>query len=355
MNTKPSFNSLGTTRKILSFILLSVFIFIFWMFQTYSPSEKVYNADRQYSFYLEKYNYNKIYETIPIISAFHSYKDTEYKVFLYDEIEQKLILSRYLGETYWNDYYGFDNEEGEFYFDKWTSIKLPRPIDPKAILKQNEARERKYHQNMSDDRKRKIEIEFYNSPFISEEDISFIKPVIQKWLTYYDIDLSRAHLTQKDTGNFNCPPDRTRFYYTEFTPEHDSSNKLEMSYAPNKQLYIDLGFRYKTINGKHYEDRDLYDDSQSVYLIDRKQKHINLLFYYGMSGCVNATFWKDNNIFITCGYEYDILNNYIICLYNISNNTTKRFEVKMTEEQLKSIRSSYRSVYLKERGIIPFN
>jgi len=123
-------------KKILTIsILLIIVVFVIWMFHTGEPSEKTYSDDGQYSYYTAIYNFNKI----PFIAwwygdfGFGACTPCTYKrkVFLYDEIEKKIINSGYGGSIYttlpafFSSYtFNYIYDESEYY--KWI---LPRPLN----------------------------------------------------------------------------------------------------------------------------------------------------------------------------------------------------------------------------------
>ena len=379
-------------------IITPILIWIIWLFQTSEPSEKFYSVDKQYSYYLSKYNYNKIYELIP----FHSWKDEEYKVYLYDEVKQKTLFSRYLGEIYWNDNYGFDyevgafftrnsmfySEDSKFYFDKGDYYTLPRPIDRNAIeqrqkreevyrdsvnlvyqeelaIRQEQERERAIHDSICWEQAKE---EFYNLPAITQEEIEYIQPEIGIWTEHFNIDLSQAKFLCKSVEYFNSEPFKGTSY-REFTNEHDSRSLIGMAYSPDKQRYIDIGIRYKTIDGKRYDNSHALSN---INLVDRKEKHQNQLLNAGFCGTLRRAhdvFWKNNNVFIIVGANKSYqafctpcmesirnleitLGEYVIYVFDISNNTIKLYGL-LTDDNIYTKFDSYREMHLKEKGILP--
>jgi hypothetical protein len=337
---------------IIPTIVTPILIWIIWLFQTYEydPSEKIYSTDKQYSYYLEEYNYNLI--TKRIFGMFH---ETEYKVFVYDEITGKMLYSGYAGgKTLLRDYFGFDEECDQFHLTKPDYIKLPRPIDKKAI-KQQQRREKAVSDSICwVHEEKQAKTEFYRLAPINHDEFAYIQPVIKKWADYYKIDLSQARFIRMDSTCFNCPPDLDKIgiYRREFKPEDDSPQRIEVSYSPNKQRYVDIGVICEIVDGKHY-DTGLYDDSQEVYLIDRKLKHQNILFYNGVSNRIHDIFWKTNDVFITVGIDmlYNTLNKYVISVFDLRKQTKKQYEL-LTDKNPYIEFGSYHEEYLKNRGII---
>jgi len=141
------------TKRLITFALAAtvpILVWIIWQFQTYEPSNKIYSIDNQYSYYLAKYNYNKIAKYHPFF--FFDGASYEYKAYVYDEVEQKMLTSGSVGDINWNDSYGFSNYNNGFCFTKEDRgcftryyYELPRPIDPKAIEREKERE--KAHKN----------------------------------------------------------------------------------------------------------------------------------------------------------------------------------------------------------------
>ncbi len=314
-------------RWIVLLIFLPMLTFIFWSFQTHSPLEKVYSADRQYSYHLEEYNFNKILKELP-------YHETIYKVFLYNEITQKTLFTKYLGgQTYMRDYFGFSDEDSRLYFDKTDYYELPSPIKRK-VVKQQENKD-----------------ELGSYPLISPEEINTIKPIIRKWTDFYNLDLAQARLVSKDSVCLNCPPDTSNMYYREYTAEQNTSKRIEMFYSPNKRYYIDIGILCESVNGKYY-DFGYYDDSQTIYFTDRRLKYNQHLFYFGVSAGVQSVFWKNNNEFFLVGRDFtdESLINFFIYQYNISNGTETHYYIPVSS--FGESRSYRLEVVMKEKGII---
>ncbi|MDL2243859.1 hypothetical protein LJB84_03360, partial [Bacteroidales bacterium OttesenSCG-928-J19] len=90
-------------------------------------------------------------------------------------------------------------------------------------------------------------------PFISPEEITKIRPVIAKWIDFYEIDISQFRfLKQETTDIFNQFPDTLSLYYREFTDEDASTTRLEVDYSPNKRFYVDLGLNWEVDDEGRY-------------------------------------------------------------------------------------------------------
>lgn len=126
------FKSLEKWQIIFSPIILCIGLFVFWALQSHNPSYKTYSVDKQYSYYLEEYNFNKILKKInPEFYLSFS------KAFLFDEIEQEILCSKHLGpwinSEILSDCRGFAEEENRFYFIGSDYSDLPLPVDKNAI------------------------------------------------------------------------------------------------------------------------------------------------------------------------------------------------------------------------------
>jgi hypothetical protein len=138
------------------------------------------------------------------------------------------------------------------------------------------------------------EYQKYDSyPFVSAEEIAMIAPFIKKWTDFYKIDFAQARFESENRTCFNCPPDTTNLYYREFTQKHDTDKRIDVDYSPDKQRYVDLGIS----DGTYYNEEDKkyyfigWDDCQEIYLIDRKQKHQNMIIWLGVASHAEAVFW----------------------------------------------------------------
>ncbi len=194
--------------------------------------------------------------------------------------------------------------------------------------------------------------EFSTNPLVSADEIAAIAPVIKKWTDFYKLDFAQARLMNVRTGCFNCPQDDTNgVYYYEFTGEEkefDTDKKIDAEYSPDKQLYLE--FLYTTeIDGKYYHIG--FDDSQHVWLVDRRQKHATSIMFHGVLGLAEAAFWKSNDEFIVVSYHYyeQPIIYYMVDVFDIAKQIQTSYQI-MREE--KEDFGGYYKVYLKEKGII---
>lgn len=364
-------------NTVIGIALLLFLAGIIWLFQTHSPTEKIYTSDRQYSYYLEAFNYSILLKETP----FH---ETEYKVFIYDEIKKKKLCSRYAGgHTAIRDCFGFDEENGLFHFSKPDYYELPRPIDEEAIRQTRIRNDAIYlaHQEkqaiMEKERQEKAVRDticwkhaketFYNLPTILPEKLEKIQPVIKRWTEYHKIDLSQAKLFNISGDMVNETPYKG-ICYREFTAGEDTPSRIEVSYSPDKQRYIDVGVSYKTVNGKHYQ---ISRHVSEIYLIDRKKKHQNCLSCGGSYSPIEKlhdVFWMNNDVFIIVGMNksYHRLNlscvdniidleimqcRYAVYIFDLSANKVTEYGLIVENAHMDA--DLYFDEYLKEREIIP--
>ena len=236
------------------------------------------------------------------------------------------------------------------YSEEENYNELLLPIDSQNVQYEQKVAGDSSRWNLEDE---KVKKEFCNLTLITQKEIDFILNEIKKWTDHYRIDLSQARYVKTDITYFNTPldPDRTGIYHREYTDDNDSSSLIEMTYSPDKRRYIDLGIIYETVDGFHF-DTGLYDDSQEVWYIDRKEKQQNIVFYNGVSERVNDIFWKDNDIFIAVGIElmYSALNKYVIYVFDINKQTRIKYEL-LTDINPYAEFTPYYEKFLKEKGI----
>jgi len=208
---------------------------------------------------------------------------------------------------------------------------------------------------LSEEQEKQSEREFY--PLVSAAEVAMIAPVIKKWADFYGIDFAQARLVSKDSVCFNCSPDMTSIYYREFTKKCDTDKRIDVDYSPDKQRYVDLGISVGTYYNE--EDKKYYfigwDDCQEIYLIDRKQKHQNLIIWLGVSSLAEAVFWKSNDVFMVVGYDknYSDENLHFVYVFDIKNNIQYRYEIST---DAKNGYDRYMDeVYLKEKNIFVSN
>lgn len=110
--------------KKLAFLLLLLALAGIWLLSTSGASRKVYSPDKQYSVYSAAYNYEALIPKMPGDGS-----SASGKVYLYDEIEQKVLESApivFVGavhEVRWRE------QEAFFIGDEMPHFDLPRPVN----------------------------------------------------------------------------------------------------------------------------------------------------------------------------------------------------------------------------------
>lgn len=353
---------------------------ILWLFGSHSPTDKVYTADRQYSYYLEAYNFNKIARFVSDSAGIR------YRVFVIDEITGRTVRSEYAGtkaELADTDSFGFEEERpalslaegGRMWFMSSRNdrrYELPRPRDRRAAerawarqkaVEDSIRREERRIRAIADsirwkEARREAIRRFYERPPIVSEEAARLEPVIRTWLDFYGIDLSRARKAGESTGRcFNCPSDPAEdIYYSDFGPKDDSPSLVQVSYSPDRQRYVDMLIEIEMRDGVPH-DTGMYDVDQAVRLVDRREKINNLLVFNGSSDRIQDAFWKGNDVFVTVGFSrYDVVMFHIV-VYDIPGGTLKAYEVvyEGDPEALGDLFTDYANeVYLPSRGIVPY-
>lgn len=196
------------------------------------------------------------------------------------------------------------------------------------------------------------EEEFNSNPLVSAEDVTRIAPVIKKWTDFYNINFSQARLVYVDTTCFNCPPtlETNGIYFRgeKIGEVEDTDKRIDVDYSPDKQRYVDLNVLWG------YEEKDGeyeflgWDDCQEIYLIDRTQKHENMILFLGSSACADAVFWKSNDIFMIVGYSMNSYN--FVYVFDIAKQTRSLYNIISDKED--DYPEYMNKVYWKEKGII---
>lgn len=305
-------------------------------------------------------------------SSYYWYKR---KIYLYDEINQRVLASEYFGDMNEIEHYkmGFDycGDSREFWMNR-RMYKLPRPIDEKAIKQiqeQEDAIRREY--TISDSVCwEQIKEEFGKLPVITQEKLNDIQLFVKKWTNYYKIDFSQAKFIKHSDADFNSKPERSACNWEEFSDKDDSPSLLGVTYSPDKQRYIDINISYETVKGVHYYTSHAM---WSIDLVDRKEKHQNHLFceapYHPIS-TLHDVFWVNKDVFIIAGTNnsycsLDVpctkdlkhvgrasLMVYAIYVFDINAKTITEYGLLDANITDWSIDYSYFEEYLKERGIV---
>ena len=257
-----------------SVVTVLILVWITWQFRTYEPMEKNYSIDKQYSYYLAKYNYNKIAEYHPFF--FFDKASYEYKAYVYDEIKQKRLTSGSVGDIEWNERYGFSDYDDYFWFKSGT-YKLPRPIDPEAIKRKNEKRkerEKAYQDSRLQvkecDERPAFRLQFKNETkeLIYEREelhwrlIDVNKPFIVKvsYPRLHDVYLFKIPFVAKDTSiKFSIEFEDDKFKFQVFQLS-DTVHSDEFFFERDDRLW-DLTYASHTI----YKDQSADDVREYIF------------------------------------------------------------------------------------------
>jgi len=309
---------------------------ILWIFGTHSPTEKVYSNDKQYSFYKERYNFNILYDYIPLLSPFHTGKEDKYKLFLYDEIEQKLLASQYLGEIYWQDKYGFPLYNNmRFYWGDGSYYKLPRPVIQESLSQKNERID-----SINRARREEKMPPLIHYPKIGENVVLIYEPIISKWLDFLDVRLSDAHLISSQDISVKAD-DKVEQNYTD-----DDKNYPNIIFSPDKRRFIGMVYPVGDVNGIHsrYTDKGFY----WLYLHDIEQSYYQML----LRSRFDAVYWINDDVFITVGERDDVWSLLRVCVFDLKTQTMDDYGIKKNENR-SYIPGEYHQVFLRENGISP--
>lgn len=182
-----------------------------------------------------------------------------------------------------------------------------------------------------------------------------IKPLITEWLTYYQADINSFQCddTISEQQTTLLPPsfyqtsteEKDGMYYKRYEKQDDIYEPHLFSYSPNKRYYINLWSQvgiYKCQNGKYCLIGR--DDSQELYLYDRKLKRKDMVLWLGMSQSAEAVFWSKNNKFIIVGKEFFDRDKLFIFV-NHRYCTTEQYTIQKD-------RPSYIDYDLQRHGIL---
>lgn len=188
---------------------------------------------------------------------------------------------------------------------------------------------------------------------IDSELLKEIKPVIDNWLKYHDLNISGFMINNTnhlDIERLKNDKSYAYYNYTEFTKENEAYNPLFHDYSPDRMKYINLleaSLVSPESDGKyHYSGSD---DSKGICLYNRKDKSAVLISYRGYLDEAEAAFWVNDDMFIITGYAR--LNNpgeFTLEIYDISKNKQTRYSLAKAYKR----DESYLLANMKERGVI---
>jgi hypothetical protein len=184
-----------------------------------------------------------------------------------------------------------------------------------------------------------------------------LRGAIQSWLDFYDADLSQARLVEETDGEcYTCPSDWEEDpYFEEFTLVHDSPSLPQMSYSPDRQRYVDLTIDVELRDGV-WHDTGRWGADQTVFLVDREARALNLIFAPKTFDRVDDIFWLSDDVFVMVGTSTYDAPTLQITVYDLRGGTTKRYEIPFggTPKTLRErFGSYYEKIYLPSRGIVP--
>lgn len=176
---------------------------------------------------------------------------------------------------------------------------------------------------------------------ISPAAMHSIEPVIRDWLQFYHLDISKFYLGKKGSWLFYQD-------YPSYARDFDAKNDdvyipQKYDYSPSKQKYLD----YKLIDklGNQYVFAG-HEDSEELYLVDRKQKTKKIIQWFGSAQMTEATFWLDEEHFIIVGLV--LPNSYFIYTLGPKNQLVTYY-YESTPEQFKT---GYETRFLQAKGVI---
>ncbi|NDV94190.1 hypothetical protein D0T84_04560 [Dysgonomonas sp. 521] len=188
---------------------------------------------------------------------------------------------------------------------------------------------------------------------IDENLATKLKPEIDGWLTYYNLNISdfqKSAEVAMDIENLKADTTYAYYNYIEFTKERDVYTPQFYDYSPDKSLYLNVleaTFVYKADDGKYHYDGS--DDSQGITLFNRKDKSAVLVTYRGYSDSADAAFWVDNGMFVIAGYAVPgDIGEYTLEVFDLKQNTKTRYILPKEEKSEKS----YLMWDMEKRGVI---
>jgi hypothetical protein len=186
-------------------------------------------------------------------------------------------------------------------------------------------------------------------PLIDRTFAGKIKPTINKWLRFYNLDIYNFRgepIVQDAVPDPMYERDTASIYYREYSHEHNVYNPMLYDYSPNKQKYLNVretSYVYKDDDGKYYYYGG--DDCQEIYLTDRRNKTKDLVLWLGSWSFAEAAFWLDNNTYIIVGRNH--YNDFSLFIH-IRGKYLRDYEYKLEQEP-----DEYYFRYdLKQRGVI---
>ena len=180
-----------------------------------------------------------------------------------------------------------------------------------------------------------------------------VKPALNDWLKYYDLDISDFQKGSESTMDIDVLKNDTTYpyyRYMEFTKERDVYAPQFYDYSPDKNMYLNIleaTFVYLAEDGKyHYAGSD---DSQAITLFNRKDKSAVLVTYRGYSDSADAAFWVDNQLFIITGYAaVNDPGEFTLEVYDLK----EKIKIRYVLPKEYTAESSYLMTDMKKRKVI---
>jgi len=195
-----------------------------------------------------------------------------------------------------------------------------------------------------------INIDSVDLTFITDEEIKKVKPAINKWLAYYNLNIKDFVFDKEKVLNLNELRNETTYpYYGEFQKEDDIYDPVLYDYSPDKSKYIDL----LAATGVYVENEKYYfrgsDDCQQLGLYDRKEKSYVMFSFRAMHEFADAIFWINNNTFALVGYNtIDYPTGwYTLEIYDLKNDICRSYILREKYDK----KESYGIAGMKARGI----
>lgn len=162
---------------------------------------------------------------------------------------------------------------------------------------------------------------------ISKQTIKRIKPSIDIWLKYYNLNIK--DFTQEYKDRYELQEfDEVSVFCTKLS-EKDWIYKPKLrEYSQDKHYYIPLyefSVMYDEESKKYYGG---WDDSQSVWLYDKTTMQGSVVKFNGVGSITEAAYWIDKNSFVLLGYEHIEEYRYTITLYDLKNMVTESYVLK---------------------------
>lgn len=189
----------------------------------------------------------------------------------------------------------------------------------------------------------KRQSELLAQSFIDKRMIDRIKPKMRRWLSAYDLDISKFRVLGETTG-IEWDKDKGTMYYKKFETENDDVYLPQFhDYSPDRAMYVDL---VRSRGGYMENDTLKYfggDDCQEIYLTSRTLKKNVMILWLGTGSLMEDCFWLDNHSFVIVGDDksgiykekvfdvYDLKENikthyFYQCLDNKDNSDVEYFE-----------------------------